>query len=55
MKQRPAAEQIVAKLREAEVELAKGRRTSDVTRKLGITDPRPMGARHEATSTAYNR
>ena len=38
MKTRHTAEQIVAKLREAEVELAKGRKVPEVVRKLGITD-----------------
>ncbi len=32
------AEQIIRKLREAEVELAKGQTTADVVRKLGITE-----------------
>jgi len=32
------AEQIITKLREAEVELAKGQTTSQVCKKLGITD-----------------
>jgi len=31
-------EQIIRKLREAEVELARGLRTADVARKLGITE-----------------
>jgi hypothetical protein len=31
-------EQIIRNLREAEVELAKGRTTGDVVRKLGITE-----------------
>jgi DNA-binding NarL/FixJ family response regulator len=31
-------EQIIAKLREAEIELAKGLTTGDVARKLGITE-----------------
>jgi len=38
MKKRHSAEQIVAKLREAEVELAKGRKVPEVVRKLGITE-----------------
>jgi len=37
-KKRHSAEQIIAKLREAEVELAKGQPISKVVRKLGITD-----------------
>jgi transposase-like protein len=37
-KKRHTAEQIIAKLREAEVELAKGQPISKVVRKLGITD-----------------
>ncbi len=37
-KRRHTAEQIIAKLREAEVELAKGQPISKVVRKLGITD-----------------
>ncbi len=35
---RHTAEQIIAKLREAEIELAKGQKTADVIRKLGITE-----------------
>ena len=38
MKKRHTAEQIVAKLREAEVELAKGKPVAEVVRKLGITE-----------------
>ena len=38
MKKRHTAEQIVAKLREAEVELATGRKVPEVVRKLGITE-----------------
>ena len=38
MKKRHTAEQIVAKLREAEVELAKGRKIPEVARKLSITE-----------------
>ncbi len=38
MKKRHTAEQIVAKLREAEVELAKGRKVPEVVRKLGIAE-----------------
>jgi transposase-like protein len=37
-KRRHRAEQIIAKLREAEVELAKGQPISKVVRKLGITE-----------------
>jgi transposase-like protein len=37
-RKRHTAEQIIRKLREAEVELAKGQTTSDVVRKLGITE-----------------
>jgi transposase-like protein len=37
-KRRHKAEQIIAKLREAEVELAKGQPMSKVVRKLGITE-----------------
>jgi transposase-like protein len=37
-KKRHTAEQIIAKLREAEVELAKGQPISKVVRRLGITD-----------------
>ena len=35
---RHTTEQIIAKLREAEIELAKGQKTADVIRKLGITE-----------------
>ncbi len=38
MKKRHTAEQIVAKLREAEVELAKGSKIPEVVRKLSITE-----------------
>ena len=38
MKKRHTAEQVVAKLREAEVELAKGLKVPEVTRKLGISE-----------------
>ena len=38
MKKRHTAEQIVAKLREAEVELAKGHKVPEVARKLGISE-----------------
>jgi len=37
-RKRYTAEQIITKLREAEVELAKGQTTSQVCKKLGITD-----------------
>jgi putative transposase len=37
-KKRHTAEQIIAKLREAEVELAKGQAISKVVRKLGVTE-----------------
>ena len=37
-RKRHTAEQIIRKLREAEVELAKGQTTADVARKLGITE-----------------
>ena len=37
-KRRHTAEQIIAKLREAEVELAKGQAIPKVVRKLGITE-----------------
>ncbi len=35
---RHTAEQIIAKLREAEIELAKGQKTAEVIHKLGITE-----------------
>ena len=37
-RQRHGAEQIIAKLREAEVELARGKTVGDVCRKLGVTE-----------------
>jgi len=37
-RKRFTAEQIITKLREAEVELAKGQTTSQVCKKLGVTD-----------------
>jgi transposase-like protein len=37
-RKRHTPEQIIAKLREAEVELAKGQKTADVCRKLGVTE-----------------
>ena len=37
-RKRYTPEQIIRKLREAEVELAKGQTTGDVVRKLGITE-----------------
>ena len=37
-RKRYSAEQIIQKLREAEVELAKGRSVGEVAKKLGITD-----------------
>ncbi len=37
-RKRHRPEQIIRKLREAEVELAKGQRTADAVRKLGITE-----------------
>jgi len=37
-RKRHTAEQIISKLREAEVELAKGQTTGEVVRKLGITE-----------------
>ncbi len=37
-RKRHTAEQIIAKLREAEIELARGQTTVDVVRKLGITE-----------------
>jgi transposase-like protein len=38
MKKKHTAEQIVGKLREAELELSRGRTIAEVVRKLGITD-----------------
>ena len=38
MKKKHTAEQIIGKLREAELELARGRTIAEVVRKLGITD-----------------
>ena len=38
VKRRHTAEQIISKLREAEVELAKGRPISKVVRKLGVVE-----------------
>ena len=38
-RKRHTPEQIIRKLREAEVELAKGQTTPDVARKLGFTEP----------------
>ena len=38
MKKKHTAEQIVSKLREAELELAKGRTIAEVVRKLAITE-----------------
>ena len=37
-RKRYTVEQIIAKLRQAEVELAKGQKTPDVCRKLGISE-----------------
>ena len=37
-RQRHGAEQIIAKLREAEVELARGKTVAGVCRKLGVTE-----------------
>jgi transposase-like protein len=37
-RKRYTAEQIIAKLREAEIELAKGQTTPEVVRKLGISE-----------------
>ena len=37
-RKRHTAEQIIGKLREAEIELARGQTTADVIRKLGITE-----------------
>ena len=37
-KKRYSAEQIISKLREAEVELAKGQKTADVCRKIGVSE-----------------
>ena len=37
-KKRHDAAQIIAKLREAEVELARGKKTGEVCRKLGVTE-----------------
>ena len=38
MKKRHTVEQIVAKLREAEIDLAKGKKIPEVVRKLGISE-----------------
>ncbi len=38
-RKRHTAEQIIGKLRTAEIELAKGLGTAEVVRKLGITEP----------------
>jgi len=37
-RKRHTAEQIISKLREAEVEISKGETTAEVARKLGITE-----------------
>jgi hypothetical protein len=39
-RKRVPAEQIIAKLREAEVELSRGKKVPEVWRKLGVTDRR---------------
>ena len=41
--ERPTPEQIIVKLREAEIELPKGLTTGNVFRRLGIADPRDFG------------
>ena len=41
-RKRHTPEQIIRKLREAEVELAKGQTTADIARKLGITAYTPV-------------
>ena len=38
MKKRHTSEQIVGKLRQADIELGKGRRVPDVCKQLGITE-----------------
>jgi putative transposase len=38
-KQRPTPEQVIAKLREAEVKLAKGTAVGQVCKDLGVTEP----------------
>ncbi len=46
-RKRHTPEQIIRKLREAEVELAKGQRTADAVRKLGITEQTDYRGRKE--------
>ena len=38
MKKRPSAEQIVSKLRQADVDLGKGQKVPEVCRQLGISE-----------------
>ena len=51
MKERHTAEQIVAKLREAEVELAEGEPVPEVVRKLGISERRACQVLGQPRST----
>ena len=53
-RQRHGAEQIIAKLREAEVELARGKTAGEVCRKLGVT-PTTGGAESTAASASTRR
>jgi hypothetical protein len=43
-RQRHGAEQIIAKLREAEVELARGKTAGEICRQLGITEQTTMAS-----------
>ncbi len=51
-RKRFTAEQIVNKLREADVELAKGHRVPEVCRKLGVHEPAAAGTTDGVASTA---
>ena len=46
-RKRTTVEQIITKLREAEAELAKGSKTPQVCRKLGISEQSQSAAQHQ--------
>ena len=63
-RKRHGAEQIIAKLREAEVELARGKTAGEICRKLGVTEQtyspssyrspgRPVVGRHRAPAPVH--
>ena len=54
-RKRYSTEQIVTKLRQAEVELGRGRRTPEMCKKLGVSEQRTTGGGKNTAACASTR